>query len=378
MADDAKQPKPFLAKLYKMVDEEETSNIISWTVPGDALVIHDVEAFVSQLLPQYFKHSNLSSFVRQLNTYGFSKMGPDGWVFAHAHFLRGDTEGLHLIQRKSSHRSASHALTSAADDVASEAADSVRHREDDGFSGAGEMPSGEPNDEEMRRELMAIRSHHATMASRIAELSDQINQSRAQQADTQGSIAKIMTFLSQVYSASQSNIEDPFLKSLIETGRSKRRRLEDHSTTELDAEMDGPIGEPFSSGPSDPPPAPPVVSRADSLVQAIEEIPSRDAFPSSIPFGDDMGAPIKRVPSLGQQAAMSLTKDMQEVALQLMESTELQDQCLKEVKEGLPLVSRGASGASQASSADLEHFLWDFLEASQDSVEGGQHDSQRA
>ena len=81
MADDAKQPKPFLAKLYKMVDEEETSNIISWTVPGDALVIHDVrarprcwrmcpccrsplltavpglaqvEAFVSQLLPQYF------------------------------------------------------------------------------------------------------------------------------------------------------------------------------------------------------------------------------------------------------------------------------------------------------------------------------------
>ena len=62
-------PKPFLNKLFKMVDEAETDAIVSWTPAGDALVVHDDEAFAQQLPPLYFKHNNFSSFVRQLNTY---------------------------------------------------------------------------------------------------------------------------------------------------------------------------------------------------------------------------------------------------------------------------------------------------------------------
>lgn len=69
-------PKPFLAKLYKMVDEADTNAIVSWTKAGDALVVLDPEAFAQRLLPLHFKHNNFSSFVRQLNTYGFSKVGP--------------------------------------------------------------------------------------------------------------------------------------------------------------------------------------------------------------------------------------------------------------------------------------------------------------
>jgi hypothetical protein len=87
----AGQPKPFLSKLYKMVDEEETDHIVSWTQTGEALIVLDPEAFAQQLLPLHFKHNNFSSFVRQLNTYGFSK------VMATAAAAASRTASLHSI-----------------------------------------------------------------------------------------------------------------------------------------------------------------------------------------------------------------------------------------------------------------------------------------
>ena len=87
-----------------MVDDPTTETILSWTPTGDALVIHDTEEFTKRLLPLYFKHSNLSSFVRQLNTYGFSKLESGAWVFGHPHFRRGELDSLSHIQRKSSHQ----------------------------------------------------------------------------------------------------------------------------------------------------------------------------------------------------------------------------------------------------------------------------------
>jgi len=41
---------------------------------GDNFVVKNVEQFASTVLPQYFKHSNFSSFARQLNFYGFRKL----------------------------------------------------------------------------------------------------------------------------------------------------------------------------------------------------------------------------------------------------------------------------------------------------------------
>eukprot|EP00545_Synedropsis_sp_CCMP1620_P005705 CAMPEP_0119004914 /NCGR_PEP_ID=MMETSP1176-20130426/1428_1 /TAXON_ID=265551 /ORGANISM="Synedropsis recta cf, Strain CCMP1620" /LENGTH=240 /DNA_ID=CAMNT_0006956675 /DNA_START=837 /DNA_END=1556 /DNA_ORIENTATION=+ len=50
------------------------STIASWSPSGDNFVVKNVEKFASTVLPMYFKHSNFSSFARQLNFYGFRKL----------------------------------------------------------------------------------------------------------------------------------------------------------------------------------------------------------------------------------------------------------------------------------------------------------------
>ncbi|KAM0858135.1 hypothetical protein ACQ4PT_048020 [Festuca glaucescens] len=62
-------PTPFLNKTYEVVDDHSTDTVVSWGVAGNSFVVWDAQAFSMVLLPRYFKHSNFSSFVRQLNTY---------------------------------------------------------------------------------------------------------------------------------------------------------------------------------------------------------------------------------------------------------------------------------------------------------------------
>jgi hypothetical protein len=86
--------EPFPEKLHRMlleVEETGDSDIISFFSHGRAFGVHDPERFVSKVMPKYFKQSRLSSFQRQLNLYGFTRIssGTDTGGYYHELFLKG-------------------------------------------------------------------------------------------------------------------------------------------------------------------------------------------------------------------------------------------------------------------------------------------------
>ncbi|XP_014612950.1 PREDICTED: heat shock factor protein 1-like isoform X2 [Polistes canadensis] len=100
----------FLAKLWKLVEDPETDNLICWSPNGRSFYIRNQAQFARELLPHYYKHNNMASFVRQLNMYGFHKKvsvelgglkcDRDEMEFAHQYFYKGHPYLVEHIKRK--------------------------------------------------------------------------------------------------------------------------------------------------------------------------------------------------------------------------------------------------------------------------------------
>uniref|UniRef100_A0A8B9Q3S4 Heat shock transcription factor 1 n=1 Tax=Apteryx owenii TaxID=8824 RepID=A0A8B9Q3S4_APTOW len=78
---------------------------------GNSFHVFDQGQFAKEVLPKYFKHNNMASFVRQLNMYGFRKVvhieqgglvkpEKDDTEFQHPYFIRGQEHLLENIKRK--------------------------------------------------------------------------------------------------------------------------------------------------------------------------------------------------------------------------------------------------------------------------------------
>ncbi|KAI8139694.1 hypothetical protein BJV82DRAFT_241451 [Fennellomyces sp. T-0311] len=109
----------FVKKLWFIINDSATDSYACWADNGQKIYVPDAAAFAKSVLPQYFKHNNWQSFVRQLNLYGFRKVcdsevsansnlcdqrpTSEGWQFRHDCFRRDSSHLLHHIVRKRGH-----------------------------------------------------------------------------------------------------------------------------------------------------------------------------------------------------------------------------------------------------------------------------------
>lgn len=102
----------FLTKLWALVENPTCDDLICWDESGKSFHVFDQGRFAKEILPLYFKHSNIASFIRQLNMYGFRKVTnieqglkteKDDLEFQHPYFQKEQEHLLEHIKRKITH-----------------------------------------------------------------------------------------------------------------------------------------------------------------------------------------------------------------------------------------------------------------------------------
>ena len=98
----------FMSKAYEMINNCPYE-LGGWGPRGDSIIIRNSVEFAAKVIPTYFRHNNFSSFVRQLNLFGFAKVhstvlaqnSDNSYLeYKHPSFLRDRPELLIEIIRK--------------------------------------------------------------------------------------------------------------------------------------------------------------------------------------------------------------------------------------------------------------------------------------
>lgn len=116
----------FVYKLHDILTKDGDRGLIAWRPEGTSFTVSNIQRFSQELLPQYFKHTNYNSFVRQLNMYGFHKVascaskdaktkGAEIQVaeFAHPQFQRDKPDLMKHIKRRPAGGDAGSSLSSS-------------------------------------------------------------------------------------------------------------------------------------------------------------------------------------------------------------------------------------------------------------------------
>ncbi|XP_059304346.1 heat stress transcription factor A-1b [Lycium ferocissimum] len=210
-------PPPFLSKTYDMVDDPSTDSVVSWSKNNNSFVVWNVPEFARDILPKYFKHNNFSSFVRQLNTYGFRKVDPDRWEFANEGFLRGYKHLLKSIsRRKPSHLQGHQQTTPQVQNV------SVASCVEVGKFGMEEEVERLKRDKDvLMQELVKLRQQQQATDHQLQTVGQRVQLMEKRQQQMMSFLAKAMQtpgFVAQLVHQQNDN-------NRCITGKNKKRRL---------------------------------------------------------------------------------------------------------------------------------------------------------
>ena len=95
---------PFPWKLHQILDDASSQNfdtVISWVPSQNGFKVHKPKEFDSDIMPKYFHQTKYKSFQRQLNMWGFERVGigQQKGSYLHPYFIRGKPDLCREMQR---------------------------------------------------------------------------------------------------------------------------------------------------------------------------------------------------------------------------------------------------------------------------------------
>mmetsp|Transcript_12114 Transcript_12114/g.13923 ORF Transcript_12114/g.13923 Transcript_12114/m.13923 type:complete len:278 (+) Transcript_12114:3-836(+) len=97
-----KYKSSFLDGLSAMLQDNNLQEIIAWSKDGQAFEILKPAEFTNTVLPKFYRHNNMNSFLKQLNMYNFQRQGAHKkvLVFVHPQFQRNQQDMIKKIDRR--------------------------------------------------------------------------------------------------------------------------------------------------------------------------------------------------------------------------------------------------------------------------------------
>ncbi|KAJ8663521.1 hypothetical protein O0I10_000763 [Lichtheimia ornata] len=195
----------FLNKLFSMVNDPTTDDMIRWSNDGTSFIVQGHEEFAKVVLPRFYKHNTFASFVRQLNMYDFHKIPHiqqgvlisdskhEIWEFNNPNFQRGRPDLLTLVARK-------------------------RNRDRNGSDSQVSLSTIVQDIEQIRRHQSAISADLHNLRQDNQVLWEESFAAREKHQQHQEVVTKILQFLMAVFSKDRppSKVQEQLLSTLLE------------------------------------------------------------------------------------------------------------------------------------------------------------------